>query len=257
MFRRDCSQGARGFPERFLAGRSEDAANLYQLVLRLNTLTAGDSIPSGVASYPVRREGEAKRPEPNEKEFHRVMTTSKCLITFSGMIALLIPLSVQAATKNHTPLTLGQEARDRLQTIQYEANAAVTQTEQLQQYVKNPIITPDAELSPLFSLKDDVNTIGKLAGTLEAERAALDPWEQKAIDKVFPLAEKAVRDTQNAIACYNQGKSHLWTTQFEAYNDKLDNDSQEIAKTLESYIKYDKAHEEEQQLEPVVGAGGN
>ncbi len=185
------------------------------------------------------------------------MTTNKGLITLSGVVALLVPLSLQAATTNHGNVTVAQEARETLSEIQGTAIAAAGQAQQLESLTLNPDADAEGQLSPLLNLKDELNRIGQKVSTLDAERDSLAPWEKTALDKVRPLLAEAARNTESAIQFFNDNKPHLWNHEYRDQVAKIEDDSQEAAKDLRAYLKYDKVREEARELRNSFGAGSD
>ena len=50
---------------------------------------------------------------------------------------------------------------------------------------------------------------------------------------------------------------YLWGPEYHTYAAKVERDSDQIAQTLKTYLKYEDVREAELQLQPTIGAGSN
>ena len=178
-------------------------------------------------------------------------------MSFSIASALLIASSLSMAQAAGAKSNSATAAKETLKDIEESALAATDEAEHLEQFIANPAFSPESHLDKLMALKEEVNKMGREAGTLEAERDSLAPWEQQALDKTMPLLKEAAANTTNAIEYFNENKSHLWADNYHEYASHILRDSEQIAKTLKDYLKYAKAHDQERQLEQSLGVGGN
>ena len=185
------------------------------------------------------------------------MTTRLCSITLSAAIAAVIPLAPSSLAAPAGSVTVAQEARETLRDLKVAASSASTDADLLEFWSQNSTHGAEAQVGPLAELKQQVNSMSRLAAELEARRASLEPWEQQAVDKAIPLVHEAVANTEKAIVFFNDNRSFLWSADYRRYLEKVDRDSRAIAKTLNNYLKYQKVHEEEKQLETAIEAGGH
>jgi hypothetical protein len=171
---------------------------------------------------------------------------------FSIASALLIVSSLSMAQA-----ASATSAKETLKDIQESALAAASEAEHLEQFIANPALSPEAHSGELIALKEEVNRMGRDAGSLEAERDSLAPWEQQALDKTMPLLKETAANTENAIEYFNENRTHLWGDNYREYASNISRNSEQITKTLKDYLKYAKAHDQERRLEQILGAAGN
>ncbi len=165
------------------------------------------------------------------------MTKTSCSITLTAAFAALVAFAPQIAAKTIGSAAVAQKARETLKDLRLSASTAAGLAERLQMLAENPEVSSDTHYTSLMDLRHDVNTMGKEVAALEAQRSALEPWEQDAVDKVVPLLKETAQNTQSAILYFNANRAHLWTAAHKDYNENVERDSNEIAKTLETYLK--------------------
>jgi hypothetical protein len=185
------------------------------------------------------------------------MTKKSYSITLTAAIASLIALAPQMTAKTAGSVTVAQEARETLKELKGVAAKAAGSAEQLEMISRNPNISSGSHFTPLQDLRLDVNTMGAEIAGLEAQRDSLDPWEQAAVDKVLPLLKEAADNTQSAIHYFNESHLNLWGPDYHSYTANVERDSDQIAQTLKTYLKYEDVREAELQLQPTIGAGSN
>jgi hypothetical protein len=185
------------------------------------------------------------------------MSKRTCSIGISAAIASLIAFAPQASAKPASSVTVAQEAQDTLKEMKGIAATAAGEASRLEKLSENSVIDSEVHRDALWSLRRDVNTMGQEIAGLEARRESLEPWEREAVDKVLPLLKEAAASTQSAIEYYNENRNRLWSPEYRALTEKISHDSDQIARTLKNYLKYEKVREEEQQLQSTIESGAN
>jgi hypothetical protein len=170
-------------------------------------------------------------------------------------MAALLPLA-QAAVKMPGCITVADLAKETLakktlKQIQASAAAVANEPDQLRM-IANPKSNPDSHLAKLTALKGEVNRMGQEISSLEAERESLAPWEQLAVDEALPLLQATAANTESAIEFFNENRDRLWTEAYRDYAVRVSQDSEQIAKTLKNYLKYDKLRYQEVQVEQRI-----
>jgi len=97
--------------------------------------------------------------------------------------------------------------------------------------------------------------MGKDISNLQTE-SGLAPWEKQAVDKVQALLTETAKDAQDAINYFNENKTDLWDRQYRSYVGGVYQGSERIAATVKDYLKYAKAHEQEEQLQESLKVTG-
>jgi hypothetical protein len=92
------------------------------------------------------------------------------------------------------------------------------------------------------------------SAAVAAERESLAPWEQQAVETVLPLLQAATANTASAIEYFRETRGRLWTAAYRDCADRVWQDSEQIAKILKDYLKYDKLRAQEIRLEERIWA---
>jgi hypothetical protein len=73
----------------------------------------------------------------------------------------------------------------------------------------------------------------------------------------LPLLKEAAANTQSATEYFNENRNRLWTPEYRSFAQKIWHDSDQIARTLSNYLKFEKVREQEQQLQSTIESGVN
>ncbi len=73
----------------------------------------------------------------------------------------------------------------------------------------------------LYSIRENVNQIGRDLRTLQSEREALPAVDRQAVARVQPLMSEIAADTTEAIQNYNMHRDDLWAIPFTAEANKI------------------------------------
>jgi hypothetical protein len=180
--------------------------------------------------------------------------------SFSMTSALLMTFSLstaQLASSKSAHIPAAADTRATLKEIDEVALKVADDADQLRMLIDNTEFSWQAHSERLMDLKDDVNRMGREVNSLEAERGSLTPGEQQDLDKALVLVNETAAETQKAIKYFDNNQTRLWTADYREYANDIWRDSEQIAKTLSDRLKYEKVHEQEQQLELRVGGAGN
>jgi hypothetical protein len=169
------------------------------------------------------------------------------------LIALLIP-PANASGKSSDTLAAADSARQSLLKIEKLAVAVENGADELRGARAASGASPESSLARLLTMKDEVNQVGDELKILEAERSSLPGWEQKALDRVFPLLQLTAANIQGAIEYLDTNRTHLWSAMSGTYADRIYNESKQVAATLQGYLKYESLRKQEQQLQHELNA---
>lgn len=180
------------------------------------------------------------------------MTAKNISLTLAPLIAFSLS-TVQFANSQTASAAVIHQARETLKDIGQRASAVADEADQLSILSANTEYTPEVHVHRLDAVKEDVNRMAQEFSQLEAEHDQLAPWEQQAVDKALPLFNEAARNTTKAIEYFDAHRSLLWTGDYRSYAEGIRKDSQQVAKTVKDYLKYDHLNTEEQQLKHSLG----
>ena len=176
------------------------------------------------------------------------MTIKNISITTAMLITLSLPLA-QAGVGMPGTITVAELARETaarktLTRAQASACAVADEADQLRG-LADPMFSPDSHRDKLTALKGKVNRMGQEISSLGAERESLAPWEQQAIDEILPLLQATAENTESAIEYFNAHGDRLWLETYRDYADHIWQGSDQIAKILKNYLKYDRLRDQE------------
>jgi len=185
------------------------------------------------------------------------MTKKNISITTAMLITLSLPLA-QAGVEMPGTVTVADLARETLakrtlERAQASAAAVADEADQLRR-IANPVFSPDSHRDKLTALKGKVNRMGQEISSLRAERESLAPWERQAIDEILPLLQATAENTESAIEYFNEHGDRLWMETYRDYADRIRQGSEQIAKILRNYLKYDKLRDQEVYVEERIRA---
>jgi hypothetical protein len=185
------------------------------------------------------------------------MTKKNISITTAMLITLSLPLA-QAGVGMPGTITVADLARETvakrtLERAQASAAAVADEADQLRR-IANPMFSPDSHRDKLTALKGKVNRMGQEFSSLRAERESLAPWEQQAIDEILPLLQATAENTESAIEYFNEHGDRLWMETYRDYADRIRQGSDQIAKILKNYLKYDELRDQEVYVEERLRA---
>ena len=185
------------------------------------------------------------------------MTMKNISITTAMLITLSLPLA-QARVGMPGTITVADLAREtaakkNLTRAQESAGAMADEADQLRR-IANPMFSPDSHRDKLTALKGKVNQMGQEISSLRAERESLAPWEQQAIDEILPLLQATAENTESAIEYFDAHGDRLWLETYRDYADHIWQGSDQIAKILKNYLKYDRLRDQEVYAEERIRA---
>ena len=171
------------------------------------------------------------------------MTKAKFSMASALLIAISVPLA-QASPKKDPGATL--------QDLEQSAFDAARQADSLSVAYD---LSWETHSGYLNSLRDDINRMGRDLRSLDDRFDSLVPWQKQAVNKVEPMLKDAAANTGHAIDFLNEHRYELWSGDYHGYITSLFDESRQIADTLKDYLKYAKAHNQEQQLKETLGGG--
>lgn len=148
------------------------------------------------------------------------MSIYKSLMVFLAS-ALLVPLGSRAAPRNYqqtttTPNSQGwefsKEATDLLKDVEMQSHRIRNAVGTLDQQSHFNEADWQTQADALDEVRDSLNTMGKDLKRLEEIRGVVQPWQQREIDRVMPLAVTLRNNTQEAIDLLNHNHSYPWAT---------------------------------------------
>ena len=153
---------------------------------------------------------------------------------------------------------LQNQADDILQNIQWHAQDAYYNADQLQSFTRNTQISWQTDASNLTQIKYDVNKMSNELCRLDTIRHDLAPWQKAEIRRISPTLQLAADNTQDAILFLNNHQDDLWLGTYVKYANNLDNLTRNLVNTVNQAVSYAKVSPEYHNLRheitsPAVG----
>jgi hypothetical protein len=80
-------------------------------------------------------------------------------------------------------------------------------------------------------------------------RGSASPWQQEAIDRIIPVAQKLASNTTAAIEHLNRNRSHLQDPQYQEYLKSNADASKALSSMVRDFVDYGKTRSTLERLE--------
>ena len=175
---------------------------------------------------------------------------NKTTLSITWALFIATSFSARAAKKIQTP---ADQARTTLSEIEESTVNTAREADPIGLLAGG--LSQDSHYDHLMTIKDDINRMGTEISILDAESESLALWEKQALDKVEPLLRETAANAQKATTRFEQDKRDFWKEDYRGYVNGVEQGSEQIAETLKAYLKYGKAHEQEEQFKQSLGVG--
>lgn len=136
------------------------------------------------------------------------------------LMALFLMAVVISAARSVTAAEAAQDSEHISKLLQQvkEHTAQLTRdAEELVTFQKNNRVTWESHAGQIETIKEHINSIGKLEQELRNAREEGSPWQQQAIDRVNPLLQEMADNLESTIDHFNNNKGALFTPQYAEY----------------------------------------
>ena len=150
--------------------------------------------------------------------------------------ALLIArLDVRAAADHPD----NKEITSLLEDIKSQAADLQRDSEELESFTRSDV-SWESHADELSRIKERINTIGKTIGKLQELRNSASPWQQEAIDRLIPVAQKLASNTTAAIEHLNKEPSRIHEPQYQQYIKSNAEAARNLAAMVRDFVEYGK-----------------
>jgi hypothetical protein len=178
---------------------------------------------------------------------------------------LLIPIAAMASnrkceasapTAESYTWEFPAEATILLGEIQAEAALVRQSADRLQSYARYYQVSPQSHAEQLDNVRRSVNIIGENLCRLQTIRHVTAPWQQRAIDHLYPSAAALARHVTAAISNLREKPHGLYVTDYENHIDSVYNYADSINASAEAFIEHaqlqDRLKEAREKLEVTI-----
>src|SRR6267142_2673155 len=170
---------------------------------------------------------------------------SSCLGTVLLLAAALLiahPV-VQAA-----PQEDNKEVSKLLEDIKMQAADLRHDSDQLEGFTES-YASWESHAVELERMKDRINAIGKTISKLQELRSSASPWQEEAIDRIIPVAQKLASNTTAAIEHLNQSPKRLQDPQYKQYLTSNAEAARQLSNMVKDFVDYGKTRNTLERLE--------
>lgn len=168
--------------------------------------------------------------------------------TFFVALLLTALLSACLQTNAATPPEDNPEVTQLLQDIEAQAADLQRDSDTLESFTRSRV-SWESHATELETIKEHINTIGKTIQKLQDMRSSAAPWQQEAIDRIIPVAQKLASNTTNAIERLNRNRTHLQDPQYQEYLRSNAEAARELSSMVRDFVEYGKTRNALERLE--------
>jgi hypothetical protein len=121
----------------------------------------------------------------------------------------------------------------KTETMELERDA-----DELALWTKHPHISWQGHAQKLNEMEEDVNRAGKILAELHKARASASPWQQEAIDRVYPMLKEMADDTQSTIEHFSDNKTRINFPPYTDYARANYELARDLAALINDYVDY-------------------
>jgi uncharacterized protein YdiU (UPF0061 family) len=160
----------------------------------------------------------------------------RCLGTVLLVAAvLLMPrLGVSAA-----PPEDNKEVSQLLEDIKGQAADLQRDSDELEAFTRSDM-SWQSHAEELERIKERINAIGKTISKLHNLRSNSSPWQQEAIDRIIPVAQKLASNTTAAIEHLNKNPNRINEPQYQQYIKSNAEAASNLASLVKDFVEYGK-----------------
>jgi len=159
-----------------------------------------------------------------------------CLGTLALVAAALLigRVGVHAA-----PLEDNKEISKQLEDIKAQAADLQRDSEELEAFTRSDV-SWESHAVELSQIRDRINTIGKTIGRLQDLESSASPWQQEAIDRIIPVAQKLAANTTAAIEHLSKDPRRIREAQYQQYLKSNAEAASNLAALVKNFVEYGK-----------------
>jgi len=132
-----------------------------------------------------------------------------------------------------------KEVSRLLEDIKVQAADLQRDSEELESFARSNT-SWESHAEELNRIKEGINTIGKTIARLQELRNSASPWQQEAIDRISPVAQKLASNTTAAIDHVNKEPARTHEPQYQQYIKSDAEAATNLATLVKDFVEYGK-----------------
>ena len=155
-------------------------------------------------------------------------------VAIFAAVLLIAHLDVRAADQPDN-----KEVSRLLEDIKVQAADLQRDSEELESFTRSNT-SWESHAEELNRIKEGINTIGKTIARLQELRNSASPWQQEAIDRISPVAQKLASNTTAAIDHLNKEPARTHEPQYQQYIKSNAEAATNLATLVKDFVEYGK-----------------
>src|SRR5258705_10553467 len=144
----------------------------------------------------------------------RYRVAASCAFCVALLFAVVVYAQLQ--TKAAGLPEDNNEVTQLLEDIKVQAADLQRDSDELESFSRSNV-SWESHAAELEAIKERINKIGQTIQKLQNMRSSASPWQQEAIDRIIPVAQKLPSNTTAAIEHLNQSPKHLQYPKYKHY----------------------------------------
>jgi DNA repair exonuclease SbcCD ATPase subunit len=177
---------------------------------------------------------------------YRVQVLAVC--SFSAALLLAVLLSTSLQTKAAGSPEDNPEVSKLLEDIKMQAADLQRDSDELESFSRSRV-SWESHAAELEAIKERINKIGDTIQKLQNMRSSASPWQQEAIDRIIPVAQKLASNTTAAIEHLNRNPKHVQDPEYQQYLKSNAEAARQLSSMVKDFVEYGKTKNTLESLE--------
>ena len=148
---------------------------------------------------------------------------------------LMISPTVQAG---ETPSGGSEEVNQLLAEFKTEARELESDADELALWTRSPHVSWQSHAQKISLITEHVNQAGKILAEMDKVRLTASPWQQGAIDRIYPMLKEMADNTNTIIDHFTDHKSHTYLPPYTDYAQANYELARDLAALIGDYVDY-------------------
>lgn len=169
------------------------------------------------------------------------------LLSSALFVALFLSarLQIQAVSPD---VADNPEVSKLLEDIKMQAADLQRDSDELESFTHSNV-SWESHAAELEAIKEHINKIGQTIQRLQNLRSSASPWQQEAIERLIPVAQKLASNTTAAIQHLNQNSTRLQDPRYQEYLKENAEAASKLSGMVRDFVEYGKTRNTLEALE--------
>jgi DNA repair exonuclease SbcCD ATPase subunit len=178
---------------------------------------------------------------------YRVHVLASCSFSIALLLAVLFSATLQTKAAGSPPED-NREVSKLLEDIKLQAADLQRDSDELESFTHSDV-SWESHATELEAIKERINKIGETIQKLQNMRSSASPWQQEAIDRIIPVAQKLASNTSAAIEHLNRSPKRLQDPEYRQYLKQNAEAARQLSSMVRDFVEYGKTRSTLESLE--------